>query len=58
MKQFKDMRSTAGIMLRGKNVYGGGGTSPNPTGINGSTMPNMAKKLIERRKKYGLTGRS
>jgi hypothetical protein len=37
MMKFKptvDYRGIAGTMLRGKNVYGAGGTSPNPSGIN------------------------
>lgn len=34
MKPKIDYRSTAGIMLRGKNVYNGGASAPNTAGRN------------------------
>jgi hypothetical protein len=43
-----DFRSTVGIMLRGKNIYGGGGNSPNPAGNN--QYSTAAKLALKRRK--------
>lgn len=34
MANINDPRSTVGRYLRGNNVYGGGGNSPNPRGNN------------------------
>lgn len=50
MKPKIDYRSTAGIMLRGRNVYNGGASAPNSSGRNqyskGAKMylKNMKKK--------------
>lgn len=41
-----DFRSTAGIMLRGRNVYRGGSHVANPTGIN---TKKAATGLLKRR---------
>lgn len=41
-----DYRGVAGMMLRGRNVYGAGGTSPNPTGQNQHS--NAAKAYLKR----------
>jgi hypothetical protein len=43
-----DYRGIAGTMLRGKNVYPGGTTSPNPSGNN--QWKNSAEIVLRRRK--------
>lgn len=42
-----DYRGTAGTMLRGKNVYGAGGRSPNPKGINLKRAATQALKMMK-----------
>jgi len=42
-----DFKGPAGMMLRGKKVYGLGGTTPNPTGRN---TQRIAKSLLDKRK--------
>lgn len=52
MKPKIDFRSTAGIMLRGKNVYMGGASAPNTAGRN---QYSKGAKLYLKNKKKGLT---
>ena len=49
-----DPRSTVGNYLRGKNVYGGGGTAPNPMGNNQYPNLQAAAKLKRKRRNLGL----
>ena len=55
MANSQDMRSTAGTYLRGKNVYGDGGTSPNPAGANQYPKSlQQAARLKRRRRAQGF----
>jgi hypothetical protein len=54
MKPKIDFRSTRGIMLRGKNVYGaGGGTAPNPNGKNQWATRAAAARLARKKQQNG-----
>jgi hypothetical protein len=46
-----DYRSKSGTLLRGNNVYNGGGRSPNPVGRNQhSTIATIAAKQLKKNK--------
>lgn len=50
MADMNDPRSTVGRYMRGNNIYGAGGTSPNPTGTN-QYPKNLQQAAALRRKK-------
>lgn len=47
----QDMRSVTGNYLRGNNVYGAGGTSPNPAGTNQYPKNLQAAARLKRRRR-------
>lgn len=53
MTNIYDNRSVVGQYLRGKNVYGAGGTAPNPSGKNQHSRLKRAAKLKRLRKLKG-----
>jgi hypothetical protein len=53
-QNINDPRSTTGRYLRGNNVYGGGGTSPNPVGKNQYPTDLAAAAKLRRRRNAAL----